>query len=758
MLPPVALRLLAAAGLVLAAELPPVRPSSYIVEYKQGVTKRDAIFARHANIKVARDYQTDIFNGANIEADEHSLTELEALPEVAKVWPNRYFEATRAIVKERQADDNSTGPLPPGSDLDPAVYDVHRSTGVRELHEKGIKGKGAKVGVVDTGVDYTHPDLGGGFGPGFKVAGGYDFAGDGDWPGRGNIAREPDEDPMGNQDHGTHVAGIVAGQGKGWSGVAPEATIYAYKIFAHEGTDEAITIDAFLRAYEDGMDIITASIGLKIGWAEGALEEVATRLADKGVIITVSVGNGGDGGPFRALSPSSAKGVIAVSNIDTPTWSEIVTPAYDTSWGLLPDLQIKPDVGAPGSYIYSTVFNHGWAAYSGTSMATPYLAGVAALYIGQYGGRHNNTRNAGTGGDFAKFMHSRLVSNVRRVHQFSWQPESVAAVAQIGTGLVNASAVLGTTTDLVYEPMALNDTRFFSRYHKLTVINNGDSPVDYSFSKVDHSGVDILGSSEFPNVVREYNLLQWNDYSVNATLPRPFTLQPGQSKEVTVSFQNPDKAGWWTPALPLYGGTIVVSGSNGDSLRVPFSGVAGDLKKTFQKNMFLETPTMQSLDPRVPVGVNGSIPSFSFNLTNQEFPIIFAGNAWSTRQLRYDIFEKGWTERSWTWPLVPGKNGYVGSATSWVGAGQVPKWFDDQGWNPDETTDYPRVNTGRAGSMASSTKSEYWWFGKLTDGTKIPQGEYVLRFAALVPFGRPEASDNWDAWTTPFKVTGQYAS
>src|SRR6185312_13051737 len=110
--------------------------------------------------------------------------------------------------------------------------------------------------------------------------------------------------------------------------------------------DEAINIDAFLAAYEEGVDIITASIGLGGGWSDGAWEEVATRLANKGVVITVSVGNGGNGGPFRALSPSGAKGVLAVSNIDTyyNRMANTVVPASDTSWGPLFDLQLKPDV------------------------------------------------------------------------------------------------------------------------------------------------------------------------------------------------------------------------------------------------------------------------------------------------------------------------------------------------------------------------------------------------------------------------------
>ncbi|KAI9150495.1 C6 finger domain transcription factor dbaA [Paramyrothecium foliicola] len=730
----IALHLLATASVAFGAEVDFFSsPRSYIVEYAQGITKRDNIFGANDNVKVLKDYHSTVFYGANVETESYSLEDIAALPNVARVWPNRIFKPTQSETV-------------PDADLDPTLYDVHNFTGVRALHDKGIFGKGVKVAVVDTGIDYTHPDLGGGFGKGFKVEGGYDFAGNGSWPRRG--PKFPDEDPMDIMGHGSHVAGIVAGKGKNWSGVAPEATLYAYKTSAlPDGlTDDAINIDAFLLAYEDGVDIITASIGLGGGWSEGAWEEVATRLAKEGIVITVSVGNGGERGPFSALSPASAKGVVAVANVipnQGVDGKRKILSEYSTSWGPLFDLQIKPDVGAPGAYIYSVDLNGGYRLATGTSMSTPYVAGIAALYIGQYGGRKTH------GKGFAEFMHRRLVSNSLKVMSNLYD-EQAAAVSQVGTGMVNASQVLSATTDLIYEPMALNDTRYFSRYHKVTVINNGDKDVEYSFTKEDAMGADTLGSN-YPNSIRGYWEMNLVPYSVNATLPSKFVLKPGTRKVVTVAFQNPDKAGWPAESLPLYSGNIVINGNNGYSWRVPFLGAGGDLKRLFRK-MFYEQPRLESMIPPVQYSNKST---FSFNISNQDFPRIYAGIGFGTRQLRYDIFERGWNERKWSWPLVAGKNGYVGSGTWWVGAGQVPQWFDTQGWNPDETNDYPNRETDR---NSADGYSEYWWFGKLANGTKIANGDYTLRFAALIPFGRPEASDSWDTFTVPFSVTGQYDS
>src|SRR5262245_18038433 len=80
----------------------------------------------------------------------------------------------------------------------------------------GPQGEGIRVGIIDSGIDYLHPALGGGFGPGFKVAGGYDIVNN-------------DSDPMDDNGHGTHVAGIVAADADSFKGVAPRAKLYAYK-------------------------------------------------------------------------------------------------------------------------------------------------------------------------------------------------------------------------------------------------------------------------------------------------------------------------------------------------------------------------------------------------------------------------------------------------------------------------------------------------------------------------------------------------
>ncbi|KAG9246347.1 peptidase S8/S53 domain-containing protein [Calycina marina] len=137
--------------------------------------------------------------------------------------------------------------------------------GFDKLHNLGIKGKGKgiKIGIVDTGVDYRHLSLGGGFGPGFKFAGGWAFTGD-----NGEVLNSPD--PLTicyGGGHGTHISEIlgmnsVLGQFN-TVGVAPEASLYMYRAFncQSKGGSDAI-VAAMPKAQADGVDIVNMSLSV----------------------------------------------------------------------------------------------------------------------------------------------------------------------------------------------------------------------------------------------------------------------------------------------------------------------------------------------------------------------------------------------------------------------------------------------------------------------------------------------------------------
>ncbi|OHW92575.1 subtilase [Colletotrichum incanum] len=702
---------------------------SYIVEYAAGTVGKRNSLASTDGVKVVKNFDSDVFNGASIETTDFNLDSLLELPDVVSVWPNNpvYLEPFAPVDADLQAV--------------PSV--AHAVTGVSKLHEQGILGKGVKVGVVDTGIWYNHDALGGGFGEGFKVAGGYDFVGDQYWPSIG-YEREPDADPLDLLGHGTHVAGIVAGKTDDFTGVAPEATLYAYKVMSRQGsTDAATLIESFLKAYDDGVDIITSSIGGSSGWAEEAWAVVASRLVEQGVVVTISAANSGSQGVFYSSSGSSGKNVLAVASADAPSVDTTRASSF-TSWGLLNDLSVKPDIAAPGGSIYSTYLDNGWTTMSGTSMSCPYVAGVAALYISAFGGRQVH------GNGFAKALSKQIIASARplRYHHSEYS-ELSAPVPQVGNGLVDAFKLLHSNTTLDFKPIALNDTRYFNRYHDITVKNVGSEDVTYHLSAQDAYGVEtlFLNSASKDKQVKTLNDLVPQKLAAEVSLPRDFTLKPGESKTVSINFRNPDTLGWNAAVLPLYSGRVIVSGDNGEELSVPYAGVAADLRKEL-------TPLFRNGFPYIESGapvVRGKT-SFSFNLTlgAQDFPKIFHNIIWGTRELRWDIFGAGWTERQWVYPPVVGESDYIGSGAYWVGSGQAP-FFDPSRWDPEDTLSYPKINQPR-----SNFNFENWWFGKLANGSQIAVGNYTLRYAALKPFGNPSHSDNWVTFTTPIEVLGQY--
>lgn len=198
-----------------------------------------------------------------------------------------------------------------------------KQTGVDKLHSKGYKGKGVKIGIVDTGVDYRHPALGGGFGKGFKIAGGRDLVGDAY---TGENTPVPDKDPLVDclsGGHGTHVAGIIGAQdpknvGYGIVGVAPEAQLYMYRVFGCDGgVADEIIIDAFIAAVEDGVDVISMSIGRIQAWeAASPYADIFASIKAAGVGMVVAAGNSGTGGPYLASWPALDPSIISVGSVD----------------------------------------------------------------------------------------------------------------------------------------------------------------------------------------------------------------------------------------------------------------------------------------------------------------------------------------------------------------------------------------------------------------------------------------------------------
>jgi Subtilase family len=231
-------------------------------------------------------------------------------------------------------------------------------------------GQGVTVAVVDTGVDAGNPDLAG------AVVDPAHFE-----PATGRIVAGAGTDLEG---HGTHVAGIIAARadGRGVTGVAPSARILPIDVFTDPDVGGAQIGAAIRWAVEHGARVVNLSLGepdLQVAAADVA--PVCAAVADAvaaGVVVVAAAGNDGQGTNFRE-APASCPGAIAVSAVTS---------------GLTPSVWSSFDggvaVAAPGDDVYSTVPSFvsrlGWATMSGTSMAAPFVSGVAALLLAEHPG------------------------------------------------------------------------------------------------------------------------------------------------------------------------------------------------------------------------------------------------------------------------------------------------------------------------------------------------------------------------------------
>ncbi|KAH7035968.1 subtilase [Microdochium trichocladiopsis] len=712
------------------------RTRAYILEYDTTAThliaKRAESFLQH-EIEVVSHFDSPVFSGAQIVAAGHGVEELTALPGVIRAWSDVQVDLLAPVHKREE----------PASAEDASKHDVHWATGVDKLHQRSVLGEGVKIGIVDTGILYSHSALGGGFGPGFKVAGGYDLVGR-DWA-PGGVPR-PGPDPIDQQGHGTHVAGIVAGDAAatGWKGVAPGASLYAYKVFGASGsTDVSVVIAALLRAYDDGMDIITASLGGPSGFPDNVLAVVANRIAAEGVIVTFAAGNAGAAGPFFPDNGGAGDLVLSVASADVNGTTRTLQPSSYTSWGGLYDLSAKPDIAAPGRDIFSCWIgsdNNTFRLVSGTSMATPYVAGVAALYLAARAGARSK--------ELSKEASMRIISSgvsldsassaggVSKVYK--------APAFQVGTGLINALSVVDSTASISLARLALNDTQNMRSEQEIMVYNGDETALTFTFGLEAAAGYEMLqdrnaveSSEETPRIK------SWQDLApikAEARLIAPAQLQlgPGESGKVSLGFTAP--TGLNATALPLYSGKLLVKASNGEQLSVPYQGLGFDL--------FSEMRTMFS--GAYPLLRAGFPPkdatTFNFDLSTgaQSYPKIFSKMKWGTRELRWDIYEQGFRndDHHWRYPPVVGEQGYVGSATSWASAGQV-SMFDPAKHNASNIISFPLADQTRNALVSGSFTSTYYW---------IKPGNYTMRFAALKPFGDRARSDGWSALTRDFML------
>jgi subtilisin family serine protease len=299
----------------------------------------------NAGAKIVGQMQ-DAYNGIQVIVAQKNLAKLASLPNVVGIHGVPSFKPTN-------------------------IHGVPFIGAPTAWQNTGATGDGIKVGIIDTGVDYTHADFGGAgtvaafeyafahstvdpatdpqlaaqFGPSApRVKGGFDFVGDDyDANDPAHSVPQPDKNPLDCFNHGTHTAGTLAGSGvtsggatytgpyngsistnpADWNvfpGVAPEADIYEYRVFGCAGSSLVVDL-AINRAVADGMNVISMSLGSDFGGQDDPTSVAAQNAVNDGISVVASAGNAGPNG-YMVGSPSTANGVLSVAAMDgtTPTF------------------------------------------------------------------------------------------------------------------------------------------------------------------------------------------------------------------------------------------------------------------------------------------------------------------------------------------------------------------------------------------------------------------------------------------------------
>jgi subtilisin family serine protease len=439
----------------------------------------------------------DLFREATTTPGFSVHTELESLNGVAGTIGG----PERALAYDQFNRSPAVGKVYYDAKVSVTLDDANRIiSAVESRSDYEVDGSGIEVAVLDTGVDTTHPDLDG------RIA--YEEA----------LASPTTEDING---HGTHVAGIVAGDGTMSNGetvgIAPNATIYNIKVLGNSGTgSRSVVVDGIERATELGVDVISMSLGGPPTTDNPYIPAVNAATAN-GTLVVISAGNSGPSS-FTIGTPGDIESALTVAATDDgdqiTDWSSRGPTDFTE--------QLKPNIAAPGFAIQSLqgrgeAVTTGYTKKSGTSMSAPMVSGSAALVL--------------------EDRPDLTVPQLKSVLVTTADPLSYDGYT-VGTGRLNVSAAL--RADVLFDQSTLNygiltDTETVTR--TVTVTNTGPDTETFTIN------------------AQSQNL----DGDTGAVTPEvpSVTLQPGETTTVDVNVDADTEAGY-------YSGHIVFDGDDQD--------------------------------------------------------------------------------------------------------------------------------------------------------------------------------------------------
>jgi len=347
----------------------PSLPQARALDWRQRLPAIESmaqrVMAAAPKFRVRRTYPTQPLLAGTVDGE--GLDQLRASPLVEEVYPDRRLKAVL----------NQSGPLIGQPEAEGGSYDGH----------------GVSIAIVDTGIDYKHADFDGTAGttfPSAKVVGGYDYANN-------------DGDPMDDNGHGTHVAGIAAGADATYRGIAPAARLVAYKVLDANGVGYSSDVLAALdQAIRDrslyNIKVINLSLSDEVEWTSKEECDAApdamvyADVVTQGIVVVAAAGNQGF---LQGLSFPACLSVVASVGA---TYDQEIAGTVD--WGYCQDANPQADsvvcfsnrgelldLFAPGAQITSAKASAlpspsgPWITEAGTSMAAPHVAGAAACVV-----------------------------------------------------------------------------------------------------------------------------------------------------------------------------------------------------------------------------------------------------------------------------------------------------------------------------------------------------------------------------------------
>lgn len=359
-----------------------------------------------------------------------------------------------------------------------------------------------------------------------------------------------------------------------------------------------------------------------------------------------------------------------------------------TAWGLSPDLQLKPDIGAPGGSIWSTypLEGGGYASISGTSMASPHVAGAAALLLQSA----PNTKPQQV---------ARILQNSAVPKNWSGNPGLgfLDAVHRQGAGLLRIDDAVTAATRIEPGKLSLGEGTSGPTTHAITLKNTGKTAVTYTLSFV--NGVST-GANTFvpPILVGEAGVTFYSS---------TVTLQKKQSVTIPVTI-TPQAA----PVGGIYGGYLVFTPDDGSpTLRVPYSGYIGD----YQLRQVL-VPTVNNFPwlAKLSGGVfTNQSAGASYSMVGDDIPFFLVHQDHQARKLRFDVYEAG-----------SGKLWHTAYQEEFLGRNQAATSFFAYSWD---------------GITTKGKNKQY----------VVPNGSYILRLYVLKALGDENNPNHWEQWQSP---------